>query len=395
MTDASVAEWPGMPEGVHSRTIAVRDLQVHYFDAGERTDPLIVLLHGFPEIAYSWRKIILPLARQGYHIVAPDQRGIGRTKPSDPASPGAGRPVIFEDDIGPYKTVNLTHDIVALVFALGHTDAACVIGHDAGAIIAGYCAVICPDLFKSAIFLSTPFTGPPPLPFDVANASAPSTPPAIFPATLVETALASLEPPRKHYMVYYSTPQANEDMWHAPQGLHAFFRGYFHIKSADWVRNDPHPIEPSAEGLASLPHYYVMPRYATMAQVAQADAPTAEEVSRNEWLPERELAVYAREYARTGFQSGLNRYRSVTEPALSEELTLFSGRKVQGPAMYVSGRKDWGAYQNPGALQKMQKEACTNMDGKDVLLLRGAGHWVQQEQPEELLRYLTSFLRRH
>ncbi|CDO70974.1 hypothetical protein BN946_scf184830.g6 [Trametes cinnabarina] len=387
-------EWPGMPEDVQSRILPVRDLVVHFFEAGDRTKPLIILLHGFPEIAYSWRKVILPLAHLGYHVVAPDQRGLGRTVPSDPTAPGALRPLTYEDDVAPYKTINLVHDVVALVSALGHRSVACLIGHDAGATIAGYAAVIRPDIFNKVVFISTPFSGPPSLPFDIAHSFPSSTPPAIFPATLVEEALATLNPPRKHYMVYYSTPEANEDVWHAPQGLQAFFRGYFHIKSADWAGNDPHPVEASATGLASIPHYYIMPRKATMADVAAADVPSPEEVSRNSWLPEAELAVYAREYGKTGFQGGLNRYRCFTSPSLSEELTLFAGKKIEMPAMYVSGQKDWGVYQNPGALEKMQTEACTRMGKEDVILLSGAGHWGQQEQPEGLLRCLVRFLAR-
>ncbi|KAI9065247.1 alpha/beta-hydrolase [Trametes sanguinea] len=388
-------EWPGMPTSVRSRTLPVRDLDMHFFEAGERTDPLIILLHGFPEIAYSWRKVIAPLAGLGYRVVAPDQRGLGRTKPSDPAAPGAARPLAFEDDVTPYKTINMVHDVVALVSALGHGSVACIIGHDAGATIAGYCAVIRPDIFKAVVFMSTPFSGPPNLPFDVDNSSTPSSKPTpIFPATMVEAALATLDPPRKHYMLYYSTPQANDDIWHPPQGLHAFFRGYFHIKSADWAGNNPRPIEPTAQGLASIPHYYIMPRNATMADVAAADAPSPEESKRNTWLPDTELAVYAREYGRTGFQGGLNRYRSVTDPSLSEELTLFSGKKLEVPAMYLSGKQDWGVYQNPGALEKMQMEACTRMSKDDVVLYEGAGHWGQQEQPQQVLRSLSEFLAR-
>ncbi|KAH9899178.1 Alpha/Beta hydrolase protein [Cubamyces lactineus] len=392
---ATNLEWPGMPQGVESRTLRVRDLDMHLFEAGTKADPLIVLLHGFPEIAYSWRKVILPLAQRRYHVVAPDQRCLGRTKPADATAPGTARPVAFEDDPTPFKTTNMVHDVVALVFALGYNTAECVIGHDAGATVAGYCALIRPDIFKGVIFLSTPFGGPPALLFDVADASAPTPPPAIFPATLVEGALAGVNPPRKHYMLYYSTPQANEDVWHAPQGLHAFFRGYFHIKSADWAGNDPHPIEANAEGLATMPHYYIMPRDANMAQVAQADAPSQKEVEEksSRWLPDNELAVYVREYERTGFQGGLNRYRAYTDPALVEELRLFSGMKIPQPSMYVSGRKDWGAYQNPRALDKMRDEVCTEMDNGSVLLLPGAGHWVQQEQPENLVQSLMGLLK--
>ncbi|KAI0828691.1 alpha/beta-hydrolase [Trametes gibbosa] len=396
MSDALHSEWPGIPEGVRSRTLPIRDLEVHFFEAGKPTDPLIVLLHGFPEIAYSWRKVILPIsgAGMGYHVVAPDLRGFGRTKPRDLSAPGAERPLAFEDDVRPHKTLNLVHDIVALVFALGHENAACVVGHDAGAMIAGFSAIVRPELFKSVVFMSTPFTGPSSLPSAVGATSA-SDPEqhALFPATLVESALATLDPPRKHYMLYYSTPDANADMWRAPQGLHAFLRGYFHVKSADWAENDPHPIDASAAGLAELPHYYVMPRAATMAEVAQADCPSAEDAAQCAWLTEEELAVYAREYGRTGFQGGLNRYRAVTDPALAEELTLFAGRTIDVPAMYLAGSKDWGIYQNPDALDKMQGGACTDMGEDEMTLISGAGHWLQQEKPEVMVSRVKNFLK--
>ncbi|KAI0676328.1 alpha/beta-hydrolase [Trametes maxima] len=395
MTDA---EWPGLPQDVRERTLPVRDLDVHFFEAGNPKDPLILLLHGFPELAYSWRRIITPLSHQGqgYHVVAPDLRGFGRTKPMDPSAPGTARPIVFEDDVRPYQTVNIVHDIVALVFALGHKTAACLIGHDAGSTVAGFCAIIRPELFQSVVFMSTPFNGPPGLPFDVATASGPEPLTAIFPATLVESALAALDPPRKHYMLYYSSRTANDDMWHPPQGLHALLRGYYHLKSADSAGDQPHPIEPTAAGLGSLPHYYIMPRDLTMAQVAQEGLPLLEEVQTKSarWLPDEELAVYAREYERTGFQGGLNRYRAVIDPVFADELRLFAGRKIEVAAMYVSGRKDWGVYQNPGAIDKMRTEACTAMGEGGIRLIPDAGHWVQQERPATLLSELSQFLGR-
>lgn len=376
------SEWPGIPEGVQSRTLPVRDLDVHFFEAGKPADPLILLLHGFPEIAYSWRKVILPFSRAGlgYHVVAPDMRGFGRTKPQDPSAPGATRPIAFDDDLTSFKVLNLAEDIAALVSALGHESVSCLVGHDAGATIAGFSVLAHPELYKSVVFVSTPFPG------------APAPGGALYPATVLASGLGALDPPRKHYMLNNSTARANDDMWHAPQGLHAFFRGYFHIKSADWAPNDPHPLEKSAAGLGELPHYYVMPRDATMADVAQAGAPSVEEAQRCAWLPDEEVAVYAREYERTGFQGGLNRYRVTVDSGLAEELTQLAGKTIDVPAMYVCGKKDWGLYQNPGAVDRMQEEACTDMEEDEMIMVPGAGHWVQQEQPEAFIGRVSNFL---
>ncbi|RDX43124.1 alpha/beta-hydrolase [Lentinus brumalis] len=393
----SEPSWPGLPEEITSRSLAVRDLELHILEAGDRTAPLVLLLHGFPELSYSWRNIIVPLSRQGYRVVAPDGRGYGRTKPNIPG--GDYRPVAFQDDLHPYRMLNLAHDVIALVAALGYTSVAVVIGHDFGSTLAGYCAVARPDLFRSVILMSAPFTGAPALPF--ATDSAPDAPAArpVRPwllDRLVDAGLAQLNPPHKHYTHYFSDPSANAEMTEPPQGLYAFLRAYFHMKSADWEGNDPQPlpVPPTAEGLARLPHYYVMPRDASMADVVREGAPSAEEVQTKSarWLPNDVLGVYVSEYGRTGFQGGLNKYRGMINESTAEELSLFSGKKVEIPAMYLSGKKDWGVFQQPGALEKMRTEVFTRMAEEDVVLIDGAGHWVQQEQPQEVMKHIQRFI---
>ncbi|KAI0754374.1 alpha/beta-hydrolase [Daedaleopsis nitida] len=393
----------GLPNGIASQILAVRDLEMHYLVAGQRNAPLLVLLHGFPELSYSWRCVILPLANLGYRVVAPDLRGYGRTKPRDPTAPGAGRQVRYDDDLRPFRMLNLVHDVVALVYALGYTSVASLIGHDFGSNLAGYCAIVRPELFRTVVMMSAPFTGAPGLPFAI---DAPQTqtqtqttvPPVWVLVAHVDAALGQLDPPRKHYMRYFAGPDANADMLGAPQGLHAFLRSYFHIKSADEDTNDPHPIPlpPSPEGIAVLPHYYVMPRDAGMADVARSGAPSAQDVETksSRWLPDESLAVYVRDFGRTGFQGGLNWYRGMIEEATAEELSLFAGARIDVPAMFLSGKKDWGVYQQPGALRKLQKELCAQMKDEDVVLVEGAGHWVQQEQPEEVVNHIRRFLKK-
>ena len=106
--------------------------------------------------------------------------------------------------------------------------------------------------------MSAPFGGPP----DAATAAQ-----VYAHLTREVEALKQLEPPRLHYHWYYAGPQANDDMWHAPQGLHDFMRAYYHVKSADWAPNKPHNLKAwTAQELALLPHYYVMPLHQTMAQ---------------------------------------------------------------------------------------------------------------------------------
>ncbi|HMK01286.1 MAG TPA: alpha/beta hydrolase, partial [Reyranella sp.] len=115
------------------------------------------------------------------------------------------------------------------------------------------------------------------------------------------------------------------------------------------------------------------------------------EIAANKWLPDRELKVYSDEYGRTGFQGGLNWYRVRTGGKVTAELEAFTGRTIDVPSTFISGRSDWGIYQTPGAIERMQKTACTNM--KEIHLIEGAGHWVQQEKADEVNRLLVQFLR--
>ena len=239
-----------LPAGVRSRIVKnVNGLAIHTLEAGFETNgrPLILLLHGFPELAYSWRKIILRLAAAGYHVVAPDQRGYGRTTGWDDA---------YDGDLASFRLPNLVRDALGLVSALGYRSVAAVVGHDFGSPVAAYCALIRPDVFRSVALMSAPFGGPPQLPFNTAEEPTPSVAPD--PSSVFED-LARLDPPRKHYQRYYQTREANDNMWRAPQGVHAFLRAYYHYKSADWTGNKPFKLGSfTARELARMPTYYIM-----------------------------------------------------------------------------------------------------------------------------------------
>jgi pimeloyl-ACP methyl ester carboxylesterase len=372
-----------LPDGVRARFVDdVNGLRMHMLEAGFAPPgrPCVLLLHGFPELAYSWRKVMLPLAEAGFHVVAPDQRGYGRT---------TGWSADYDGDLHPFSILNAVRDALALVLALGNRSVVAVVGHDFGASVAAWCALIRPDVFRSVALMSAPFAGPPALPFDTADRPA-------SPGTAAEPdihqALAHLDRPRKHYQWYYSTHPANDDMWYCPQGGHAFMRGYFHYKSADWPGNQPHPLKSwSAEELAQMPTYYIMDRDRNMAETVVPVMPSAEEIAACRWLPDEELTVYAEEYRRNGFQGGLNWYRSRTSGLSDAELRLFSGRTIDVPSMFIAGKSDWGTYQRPGNFERMQSTACTRMLG--CHLIDGAGHWVQQEQPAQVSAVLTDFLR--
>ncbi|MFL6840353.1 MAG: alpha/beta fold hydrolase [Bradyrhizobium sp.] len=370
-----------LPSGIRSRCVEdINGLCMHVLEAGYETRgrPCLLLLHGFPELAFSWRKVMPTLAAAGYHVIAPDQRGYGRT---------TGWDTDYDGDLTSFRLTNLVRDALGLVSAFGYRSVDAVIGHDFGSSVAAWCALIRPDVFRSVVMMSAPFAGPPSLPFNTADA--PARP---APEDPVHRELAALPRPRKHYQWYYSTREANADMHRAPQGVHDFLRAYYHHKSADWKGNQPYPLKSwSAGELAKLPTYYVMDLAKDMAATVAEEMPPAAEIAANQWLPDGELSFYSAEYGRTGFQGGLQWYRCGTSGAFVAELQTWSGRTIDVPSCFISGKQDWGTYQRAGVYEAMQTRACTNMIG--CHLVDGAGHWVQQEQPAEVNRLLLAFLR--
>ena len=184
------------------------------------------MLHGFPNLAYSWRKVMPAVAEAGYYVVAPDCRGFGRTTGWDDS---------FDADPLPFLAVNMLRDQIALLSALGYRSAAIMVGHDQGSQIAGLGALIRPDMFPRLTLIGGGFGGPPSFPFNTAN-GAPAPHPEFTNAEL-DAAYAKLDPPRRYYQDYWASPEADRDMKHVPQGMTDFFRAFCYMKSADFPGN--------------------------------------------------------------------------------------------------------------------------------------------------------------
>ena len=377
-----------LPPGLQQSQIrsSASDLSYHIIEAGNKGSPLLLLLHGFPELAYSWRKIMPSLARAGYCVIAFDQRGYGRTTGWDT------RP--FHDvDMSTFAPTNLVRDVVALANRLGYCQVECIIGHDFGCVPASLCALARPDMFKNVVLIGYPFFGVPSLPFNTSPEEEEQAS-QNDPQPDLHEELAKLPQPKKHYRWYYSTASASDDM-SPPSGLKDFLRGYFHLKSGD-AHTDPQPIEATtAQELDKLPHYYIMPLRLGMRDTVAQDM-TSEELSNMQqkagrWLPDADLQVYVDEFARTKYQGGLNWYRASTDPKLQKGLDLFAGKKIEVPCLFMAGTKDWLLHQTPNAIERM-KMACTHFQGP--VMVEGAGHWLQQEQPEKVADGILRFLNR-
>ena len=369
-----------LPVGIRSRFVEnVNALRIHILEAGYEAEdrPCVLLLHGFPELAYSWRKIMLPLAEAGYHVVAPDQRGYGLTTGWDRR---------YDGDLASFSLINVARDALGLVAALGYESVEAVVGHDFGSPVAALCALIRPDVFRSTVLMSAPFGGLPELPFNTANVKRTG-----LADQNIHQDLAALARPRKHYQWYYTERGADENMRNCPQGIHDFLRAYYHFKSADWKENKPFKLRSwSADELAKMPTYYIMDLKKGMAECVASEMPSPAVIEACQWLTEEELRVYSQEFRRTGFQGGLNWYRCAKDSNLSARLQLFSGLTIDVPSCYIAGASDWGIYQSPGSFERMKASACTNL--LSLHLVKGAGHWVQQEQPEEVSALLVGFL---
>jgi pimeloyl-ACP methyl ester carboxylesterase len=382
-----------LPDGVRSRLIPnVNGLTVNILEAGfeQPGRPLVLMLHGFPNLAYSWRKVMPALAAAGYYAVAPDCRGFGRTTGWDNS---------FDADPLPFLAVNMLRDQIALVSALGYRGTAMMVGHDQGSLIAGLGALIRPDLFPRLTLIGGGFGGPPSFPFNTAN-GAPAPHPEFTNAEL-DIEYQKLSPPRRGYQDYWRTLEADQDMKHVPQGMTNFFRAFYYMKGGDFPGNQNlqpmhavHSAKEAAEQNARMPEYYVMRREKSMPATVAAFMPDAAYIKACKWLTEAECEVYGQEYTRSGWTGALQEYRrrrnSDFPPTVAEQLT-YSGRTVDVPTQAIVAKQDWGSNRTVGGPMNIGKTGYSQFKG--VHMVDRAGHWAHEEQPEQVSELMIRFLR--
>ncbi|MEZ5376087.1 MAG: alpha/beta hydrolase [Acidimicrobiales bacterium] len=320
-----------LPAGCQSRVVDVNGTRIHCVEAGE--GPLVLLVHGFPESWYSWRHQLPALAEAGYHVVAIDVRGYGRSS----------KPLEIEQ----YRMVRLVADNVGLVAALGEQTAV-IVGHDWGAPIAWTSALLRPDVFTAVAGLSVPFSPPSPhRPLEVMRAMAGD---------------------EEFYVEYFQEPGRAEREIEAD--VRGWLLGFMFTASGDAPAPDP-----AAGSIATIPHG------AAMKDRFHRPDPLPS------WLTEDDLDVYAEEFEHSGFRGPLNRYRNVDRDW--EDLAAFRGASIQVPALFVGGDRDgptiWGApaiEAFPQTLPHLHRS----------IILDGCGHWTQQERPAEVNAALLDFL---
>ncbi len=341
-----------MPETPTQRDIAANGITLHITEQG--SGPLVLLCHGWPELAYSWRHQMPALAQAGYRVVAPDMRGYG----------GSSAP----HEIAAYAITDLVGDMVALVAALGETRA-CIVGHDWGANVAWSAALLRPDLFVAVAALSVPHRP--------RNGAAP-------PLSVLRA--AGLE---DYYWFYFNREGEAETEFE--RDIESALRRVLAGVSGDAPKNPP--------GAASNTHPGSDPGAGAIDRTRSLSVPAGggfldgliDPPEMPAWLSHADIAVYAAAFRKNGLRGPFNWYRNIDRNwAL---LAPFQGARVLPPALFIAGDCD-GVITTPMGQRALETLKAGVPNLRDKVLIPGAGHWIQQERPTEvnvaLLRFLAA-----
>jgi pimeloyl-ACP methyl ester carboxylesterase len=317
---------------ISHRTVESNGISMHIAEAG--SGPLVLLCHGFPESWYSWRHQLKALATAGYHAVAPDMRGYGKT----------GQP----HDIDQYTLLHLTGDMFGLVGALGSSEAA-IVGHDWGAPVAWHAALFRPDIFKAIAALSVPF-----------RPRGPVLPTSVMPQT--DTAV--------FYQLYFQQPGAAERELENDVRISI-------VATLVGISGNAEPADPSRVGM--------LPRNGGWLSAFKMPA------SLPAWLTQQDIDFYVEQFTRSGFRGALNWYRNIDRNwAL---LAPWAGARVSVPALYMVGNRDLVfRFRGMDQLVPNLRQHVPNL--RETIILEGCGHWTQQERPAEVNAALLAFLKK-
>jgi len=316
-----------MTEITH-RTIQTNGINMHIAEAGE--GPLVLLIHGFPELWYSWRHQLPALAEAGYHAVAPDVRGYGDTdKPHE---------------IEAYAMREMVADYLGVLDALGE-DKAVIVGHDWGALMSWTTAALHPERFRAVVGMSVPYLPRGPVP----------------PLQMMDAMFKD----KFFYILYFQEPGVAEAEFEADvrRSLGLFIWG----------------ASGEARGVSG---------FATAMTNKPADSKLFDNVPDVEgmppWTSEEDLDYYVEKFTKGGFRGPLNRYRCMDID--HEQLPEMENRKIDLPALFVYGEADGALSFSP---MDPMKQLVPNLK---LVSFPGAGHWTQQERPKETNEALIAFL---
>jgi pimeloyl-ACP methyl ester carboxylesterase len=311
---------------IRARTAAINGVELHVTEAG--VGPPVIFVHGFPELAYSWRHQLPAVAAAGFHAVAPDQRGYGRSS----------RPAAIED----YDIDALTGDLLGLLGDLGE-ERAVFVGHDWGALLVWQLALLHPERVAGVVGMSVPFMPRPPMP----------------PVELMRQVLGDAF----FYIIYFQEPGvADADLGRDPR--ETMWRMLAGMSNGGEAPDFTQALANDGRGF-----------------VERLPVPTGLPA----WLGQAELDHFVAEFTRTGFTGGINWYRNLDRNwALTERI---AGAKVSMPSLFIGGASDPVLLMSPPSVMDGWLE-----DHRGTIVIEGAGHWELQEKPAEVNAAIIAFL---
>jgi pimeloyl-ACP methyl ester carboxylesterase len=308
------------------------EIRMHAAVSGPADGPAVLLCHGFPESWYSWRHQLRALAEAGYRVIAPDQRGYGRTD----APP----------EVSSYSQVHLVGDLVGLLNALDIRSAT-VVGHDWGAPVAWHAALFRPDVFPAVVGISVPF--------------GPRLPGGARPTEMLRSALGDAF----FYVLYFQDAGVAEGELDAD--IRGTLRRILYSISGDIPPQDFRFFDPGARCFNDL---------------------LREPAALPDWLSEEDLDIFVGEFERRGtFRHGLNWYRNIDQSW--ELLAPFVNAKVLQPALFIGAERDAIFGLTPEGVAAT-REWVPQL--REPVWVPDCGHWIQQEEPEIVNAALLEFL---
>ncbi|KAH7859324.1 hypothetical protein Vadar_034628 [Vaccinium darrowii] len=318
-------------ETIEHKTITANGINIHFAEKGQ--GPLVLFLHGFPELWYSWRHRILFMAAHGYRAVAPDLRGYGDT---------TGAPL---DDATKFTTLHVVGDIIALLDAIAPDEKQVfLVAHDWGALIAWHLCLYRPDRIKAHVSLSFHFNPRNPI---------------IKPVDMFRRLFGD-----DHYICRFQEPGDIEAEF-AQIGVREV------VKKILTYRHPGALYFPKGKGFESFPDVPVLPS----------------------WLSEEDVDYYTSKFEKNGFTGGINYYRALN---LNWELTApWTEAQVKVPTKFVVGGLDL-VYNIPGAKEYIHgggfKKYVPLLD--EVVVMEGVAHFINQEKPDEINQHILDFFKK-
>ncbi len=301
---------------------------IKYHYADAGKGPLVIMLHGAFELWYSWREQLTALAVAGYHAVAPDLRGMGESE--------------VTPNLRDYSLFQHAKDVKALIDYFGAKEVV-VVGHDWGANLTCLMPMLYPNVIKAVVVLSIPF----------------------YPEPRDPEKMKSFFKDKFSFMGYFQKPGVAEaEFEEDPQ---RFFRLFLYGFSGDAPAGTIDKLFANKPADAKLLDGFPEPSKLPV------------------WLSKKDIDYYANAYKKTGLAGTLNFYRNVNEdyPLLKEAYK----NKITQPVLFIGGSEE--AAVKFGDLKSM-KNALPNL--RKTIVLKGCGHYIQQERTEELNAALIEFL---